>query len=46
MLPLNGKGVRLILEMEVESGVPIKIRDPDQIIDAKIVEEVKRELSK
>ena len=40
------EGVRLILEMEVDSGVPIKIRDPDQIIDAKIVEEVKRELSK
>jgi hypothetical protein len=33
------------LEAEVESGVPIKIKDPDQIIDAKMVEEVKRELS-
>jgi hypothetical protein len=31
--------------MEVESRVPIRIRDPDQIIDAKVVEEVKRELS-
>jgi NitT/TauT family transport system substrate-binding protein len=40
------EGVRLILEMEVESGVPIKITDPDQIIDAKMVEEVKRELSR
>lgn len=39
------EGARLILEMEAESGVPIKIKDPDQIIDAKIVEEVKRELS-
>jgi hypothetical protein len=38
--------VRLVLEMEAESGVPIKVSDPDQIIDAKIVEEVKRELSK
>jgi len=40
------EGARLILEMEVESGVPIKVKDPDQIIDAKMVEEVKRELAR
>lgn len=34
------------LEMEMESGVPIKIKDADLIIDAKIAEEVKRELGR
>jgi NitT/TauT family transport system substrate-binding protein len=45
-LTVEPESVRLVLEMEAESGVPIKVSDPDQIIDAKIVEEVKRELSK
>lgn len=37
---------KLLMEAsEVESEVPIKIKDLDQIIDAKMVEEVKRELS-
>jgi len=38
------EGVRLILEMEMESGVPIKIRDPDQIIDAKGVRGVAQKM--
>ena len=40
------EGTRMILEMELESGVPIKIKDPDLVSDVRIVEEVKRELSK
>jgi NitT/TauT family transport system substrate-binding protein len=40
------ESVRLVLEMEAESGVPLKVTDPDRIIDAKIVQEVKTELAR
>lgn len=39
------EGTRFLLEMEMESGVPIKIKDPNQIIDSKFIEEVRREVS-
>jgi ABC-type nitrate/sulfonate/bicarbonate transport system substrate-binding protein len=41
---VDREGVRRVLEMELESGVPIKITDPHQIIDARIAEEARREL--
>ena len=44
-LKVEREAIRLVLEMEVESGVPIKIKDPDQIIDSKLIDEVRREVS-
>ncbi len=38
------EGNRRVLEMEADSGVPLKISDVDRLLDATIAEEVNREL--
>lgn len=38
------EGNRRVLELEAESGVPLKISDVDRLVDATIAEEVNREL--
>jgi hypothetical protein len=42
---IDHEGIRRTLEVELESGVALKIREPNALINSRMVEEAKKELA-